>query len=282
MGDSFTHGDEVNDDGTWQCALERRTKRRVANHGVGGYGADQALLKAEQHWEEGRVASFTILCVYEDDLERVLNRYRPFLAPGTGTKLGFKPSLRKIGSRVVLLPNPLHADLITVKEIKALAISLIPTDYWASNAARVLPKFPYSVQLLGAVVRAFDRKFCIRKFSGNVWDIPEGRAVMFHILTEFTDLAIQHGRRPILVMIPKTSDWSHRRKTPAYKAFLREVSAKAHSNLLIVDIDDARFDERNFNLLPFRGHASTYGNDVIATAVLQRVGQLGHAEPPPD
>jgi hypothetical protein len=267
-GDSFTHGDEVNDDTTWECALERRIQRRVANFGVAAYGVDQALLKAERHWRQGRIAPVTLLCVYENDLDRALNRYRPFLSPSTGGKLGFKPSFRRVDNKVVLLPNPLRPEIVTVQEVKGLAVSLIPTDYWASGAARVLPEFPYSVQLFGAVLRTTKRKFDNRRFSDNIWDLPEGREVMLHMLSEFANVARQYGTRPVLLMIPDVSRWKGGRVPPAYKTFLREVRVKTDPHLRVIDVDDVGFNEREFNLAPFRGHASAYGNEIIAQAVL--------------
>jgi len=274
-GDSFTHGDEVNNDATWQCALERRIRRRVVNYGVAAYGVDQAVLKAERHWRQGRIAPITLLCVYENDLDRALNRYRPFLSPHTGAKLGFKPSFRMIGNNVVFLPNPLRRDVVTVKEVKALAVSLIPTDYWASSAGRVLPNFPYSMQLFGTAFRATERKLNTLHFSDNIWDIPEGRDVMLHILGEFAGVAKQYGTRPVLLMIPDVSRWKGGRVAPAYKTFLRTALAKAQPQLLTIDIADFRFDEREFNLMPFRGHPSAHGNEIVANAVLDGLTGAG-------
>ena len=271
-GDSFTHGDEVNDDETWQCALERRFQRRVTNYGVPGYGADQALLKIKRHWQQGKIAPITIFCVYEDDLRRALNRYRPFLAPDTHGTLGFKPSFRRSNDTVVLLPNPLHSEVSTVKEVKTLAISLIPTDYWARDAARVFPEFPYSMQLLATVLRATRREASTLRFSDNIWNVPEGRAVMLHLLTEFTAGAKRYGTRPVLLMIPKVNYSRDGRMTPPYKAFLREELAGARLDLQVIDVADASFDERKFNLLPFEGHPSAYGNEVIAAAVFEGLG----------
>jgi hypothetical protein len=48
VGDSFTAGSEVGDAGTWPASLERILGKPVVNAGVGGWAADQIILRAEQ------------------------------------------------------------------------------------------------------------------------------------------------------------------------------------------------------------------------------------------
>ena len=48
VGDSFTFGDQVHNSQTWPACFARKTGLDVWNGGVGGYGAAQALLRAEQ------------------------------------------------------------------------------------------------------------------------------------------------------------------------------------------------------------------------------------------
>jgi len=48
VGDSFTEGWEVKDHESWPAVLERLTRAPVLNAGVGGYGTDQIVLRAEQ------------------------------------------------------------------------------------------------------------------------------------------------------------------------------------------------------------------------------------------
>jgi hypothetical protein len=47
-GDSFTEGWEVDDDESWPAYLEKMTGKPVVNAGVGGYGTDQIIMRAEQ------------------------------------------------------------------------------------------------------------------------------------------------------------------------------------------------------------------------------------------
>jgi hypothetical protein len=48
VGDSFTEGWDVQDDESWPAVLEKLTEVPVVNAGVGGFGADQTILRAEQ------------------------------------------------------------------------------------------------------------------------------------------------------------------------------------------------------------------------------------------
>jgi hypothetical protein len=47
VGDSYTEGADVDDNSSWPAHLERLVGRRVLNGGVGGYGIDQTVLRAE-------------------------------------------------------------------------------------------------------------------------------------------------------------------------------------------------------------------------------------------
>jgi hypothetical protein len=47
-GDSFTEGWEVKDHESWPAVVEKLTSVPVVNAGIGGYGADQTILRAEQ------------------------------------------------------------------------------------------------------------------------------------------------------------------------------------------------------------------------------------------
>ena len=46
VGDSFTFGDQVNDQETWPACVEKETKRATLNGGVFGYGVAQAVKRA--------------------------------------------------------------------------------------------------------------------------------------------------------------------------------------------------------------------------------------------
>lgn len=69
VGDSFTFGDEVDDEQTWPAQLQRQTGARVLNAGVFAYGIDQAVLRAEQ-FLASHAPDYLVLAVIADDVRR--------------------------------------------------------------------------------------------------------------------------------------------------------------------------------------------------------------------
>lgn len=274
FGDSFTRGDEVADHETWQCELERRLGQRVVNHGVGGYDVTQAVLKAQREWSEGRIAPVTVLGVYADDLSRVLGRYRPYQDGSSAANLGFKPSYRRLDGTVVFLPNPLRPDVASVGEVRALALAVAPTDYWAQGWARVLPEFPYSLQLARTGKYLVGSALGTPHYSVNIWNTTEGREVMLTLLNEFVASASHHSTRAVLLLIPDVNDWSDGRLPADYAEFARGPLAAAGLDLIVADVADATFAADRFSIKPFEGHASAYGNTVVADALLRALEPL--------
>ena len=68
-GDSFTFGDQVSNKHTWPSCLERKTKIKVDNAGVGGYSAGQALRRAIVE-SENREYSILIWSIFFEDFVR--------------------------------------------------------------------------------------------------------------------------------------------------------------------------------------------------------------------
>jgi hypothetical protein len=75
VGDSYTFGDEVNDEETWPAYLESNLGRPVLNGGVFGYGLDQIVLRAEQLLKEHR-AAVLVVSIIPDDIQRCQFSYR--------------------------------------------------------------------------------------------------------------------------------------------------------------------------------------------------------------
>lgn len=78
VGDSFTFGDQVDDDASWPAQLEQRLHQPVKNGGVFGYSLAQAVLRAEWLLDRFPVTTL-IVSLIPDDLTRCEyeKRYTP-------------------------------------------------------------------------------------------------------------------------------------------------------------------------------------------------------------
>ena len=56
-GDSYTQGDEVDNDHTWPAQLQGLLRRRTINAGVAAYGFDQIVLRTEQARARGQAGA---------------------------------------------------------------------------------------------------------------------------------------------------------------------------------------------------------------------------------
>lgn len=100
VGDSFAFGSEVSDNETWPSMLESMISRPVLNAGVGGYGLDQAVLRAEQLVPVYR-PSRLVVGVWLDDIRRC-GRARH------NTRL--KPYFRIDGNNLVAMNRPVPRE----------------------------------------------------------------------------------------------------------------------------------------------------------------------------
>lgn len=103
VGDSFTFGDEVEDNETWVANLERILNKRVLNAGVGAYGIDQDFLRAELLVDEFD-PDVVLLSFISDDINRTEYSYYPF---GNGWKPYFEYEDGSLTLRNVPVPREL-------------------------------------------------------------------------------------------------------------------------------------------------------------------------------
>lgn len=113
-GDSFTHGDQVNDGETWQEYLAGHLREPVGNFGVGGYGVYQAYRRMLREEGTDHAAKYVILTICCDDSTRQLFR-------------SWYPITRALEPRVFGGAKPnVEMDLKTGKFVEKE--SLVPTE----------------------------------------------------------------------------------------------------------------------------------------------------------
>jgi len=259
-GDSFTACVEVADRESWQFFLEQDLGYEVKNFGVAAYGTDQAVLKFEADVAQGDVLPIAMLGLFEENINRILSRFRPFYEPGSDVKFGFKPSFIFENDRLVFEPNLLTPAVGSVSEAKGLAEGLIDTDYWAGF--HLQNRFPFILQIRSMLRIAWEEAARLRRIYHH-WRDDDAVRLMSAIVDRFIAAAEAARVYPVVVLIPDVRLWRNGRREPGYGSFKRDLRRR-HSALLVIDIAEHEFREDLFNVLPFRGHASAYGNSEIA------------------
>lgn len=141
VGDSYAHGDEVDDAETWPARLQALVGRRVINAALSGYGIDQMVLRAETMAAELKPAAIVLSFIADDvrrsEMKRVWGAEKPYFEAVDG-----KLVLRN--TPVPLNPDP--ADTLDLWQHlfgRSALVDVILKHYgwqyeWAIDHVRVL------------------------------------------------------------------------------------------------------------------------------------------------
>ena len=209
FGDSYTHCDQVEDDQTWQTYLSRRTGANVYNFGNGAYGTGQALLRFREDYPAVRTPIATLGLITEN-INRVVNRYRKFYYPRTGTPLT-KPMFVLEEGELELLPNPIRRadELERLRDLDFLA-EIGARDLWYNRNDFPRRAFPYSRFLINRSfwleVRHGRLGIRVGDLDGrpwvNLWEDEGARDLMFAIFDRFVEEARARACQPVLLVLP--------------------------------------------------------------------------------
>ena len=224
-GDSYTLGNEVNDDETYPAALEKLLGVPTANLGVSGYGPDQALLKLESQIGQFPRAKAVILSILYDDTARMLNSFRPLVQSPTERHFGLKPFIDDGSFRKIIGDNPYRS----FDAFSAAALSAFDNDYWRRTRAT----FPYSasvvkmmtlpsfwVPLLTQITESFGRPH-----YDLLHRIPSVRRSLRALFERFAKWSSERGVTGIVVFIPVDA----RDQTSGLTAIAAATDAQRHA-----------------------------------------------------
>jgi len=284
FGESHTHGDEVGDAETWEAYAGTELGADVLNFGVGGYGPDQALLRFRRISTRLRTP-IVGLGVTLENINRVVNRYRPFYFRQTGITLP-KPRFVLEGGHLALLPNPIHTanDLARLAEPGFIA-ALGRDDFFYSRGDLPRLGFPYSRLLLSPAI--WRQAFEARRPRGdadalptvNLWRNEEARGIFFGILDQFVRDARGARMQPVLILLPGRDTVRARRQArgiPGYNRVLRHCKRRRYSCFDGVEAL-AKADAPAQELFAPGGHPSARGNEVLGRALAAFLRQQGLA-----
>lgn len=266
FGDSFTHGDEVRTENTWEESLMRIDPRlEVLNFGVAGYGLDQAFLRYQRDGVRFR-SHIVLIGFLSENIFRSVNVFRPFYTH-YGPSLA-KPRFIVVDEELLLIENPLPdpSDYVRLLNDEANELTKLgQNDFFFNkgyhqNSFDLLP----SVRILKVLANSMSEQVSTDSIIKQGEYNPESEAfkVTLRLFDEFYRLCLENDSTPIVLLFPGRRDFN--RRSRRYGILLEHL---ARSNYRYIDLMDA-FESYGWNgdFDPFfmRGHYSPLGNRIVA------------------
>lgn len=289
FGDSFAFAAGMSDSETFEYLVEKKTGWETLNYGVVGYGTDQALLK----YTDNRIKTkYTVLCILDENIERLLTRCRGLLAP----RMALKPKPRFIimpDGFITQLENPIKnaSELGKLKDISFLK-SLKEHDYWANyykslNAPSQL-RWPATLTIvkhfdyfLGTAIKharfivspTYESHYARWPYNHLYEEGSEGLKLMTFIVNQFVATAAARDEIPIVLIFPKRETMEivqNYRKKP-YQSLVNFMEAERYN---FIDFGNVFIDNDWSEYYIPDGHYSLPGNRIIASKLVQYIQHL--------
>lgn len=281
FGDSFTHCDDVENDECWTSQLEREVPgTEVLNFGVSGYAPDQAWLRYQQEGRAYKPCAVLIGYMVEN-VNRVVNRFRPFYQPDTGITLG-KPRYLPQGDGLELLPSPARSPL-DYGDAAWVERELGPHDFWYFPGMFNGSLLDSSHFIRLGRTAAYDRKFAdLRDDNEDAKDIgwayaanSEGLEVAARILIQFARQVEADGATPVVLIFGRKSDvvaMRHNEKK-VYEPLLQRLN---RADVSTIDLTERLFQESKRTGVErlIDKHYRAAGNEVVADALARRLQKI--------
>lgn len=286
FGDSFTFGEEVDDQHTWQSQFEEITRRKILNFGVDGYGIDQAILKAEKYVPKYS-ATVIILGVNAETYRRALSYHLfYYFANREDWLYAFKPIFVRVRNGYELVEPPCGdanclIDLLT-KTPQRLDQLMKTHDYWYQDYLHEPQlSFPYSISVIKAFPRWLERRqersgrrdyYFVNEFA---FDLTK------YVIRRFADFCERMNKKPLILFLNGPSELQFIRGTgqrwdQPLLAYLQATNiAFVDSTQFILD----RWHNDAKKLAAPNWHFNATGNRLIAEALVEYLGQKCDDEP---
>jgi hypothetical protein len=278
-GDSFAWSAEVDSESAWPNQLARLLNCRVANYGVGGYGADQAYLRFLNN--DLDKAPKVILAIFSGDIERHVNQNRFLLTGRRGALFGLKPRfILTANGEISLIPIP---DFSYQEFISMLSDPkhYLPYENFLpdTDGGPVSLSFPYTLFFL----RAASKQIQLSRQVSPQWhalyspDHPsKALSLTEKIASAFSSDAAKQEKQPYVVLLPSAQDMKYFREFDSwsYGELLRRLAARG---VPVLNVGEAFRDivpqEQDCSLYSnaddCRGHFSEYGYELVARSVAE-------------
>lgn len=204
VGDSFTWGDEVADDDTFEAQLEAANPRVEAiNFGVAAYGTDQALLRLRRDGFP-LAPDVVVVGLLLENIGRNVNRYRPLWYPATGAA-PTKPRFVLADGALELVPQPFatQAELCAAIEDGSVLTRTAEHEYWRADPGLGVLRASSFARAAGVWLAQRERDVA------RAWSDPDGEPflVTLAILEACVRESRAAGAQHVYVLVfPRESD----------------------------------------------------------------------------
>lgn len=280
FGDSFTYCQEVSIGNCWTEQLsEELPGTEVLNYGVPGYAPDQAWLRYR------RLGASTTPCAVligqmAENVNRIVNRFRPFYEPATGIPLG-KPRFVPDGDQLRLLETGAERAE-QFRDPLWVETHLGPHDAWYYPGTFVA--HPLDGLLLTRLVRTAFYQTADRH-AGIEWT-PTWAARMYRpgaepfevllgVLRGFAADVRAAGATPVVLFFPAKDEVEAARDGQP-RTHQPLLDALARLDVPTVDLTDRLGDYARDNDISriFEGHYTRYANAQVADELADRLPAL--------
>ena len=234
-GDSITFGSEVSPEAAWGNILTKLLGCRVDNYGVGGYGTDQAYLYFKRRQiEASDTAPVVILSHFSENIVRNITQDFALIYDES---IALKPRFvtDEAGTlRLIDIPRLTPADYDTyIRDMRQLLPyeDLLPGKSTLSKRRFFFPYFlsvPYVLTYKRFYTSLLALVLHVPPWFSDLYDPSHpSRALQLtrDILVHFVQDATQHGRTPVVFVLPTARDMMYfqTRGTWSYAALLTEL-----------------------------------------------------------
>jgi len=289
FGDSFVHCDEVSYPDCWTNRLERSwTGAEVLNFGLPGGAPDQGWLR---YLRDGRpYHPCAVLIGFQvENVNRVVNRYRPFYAPHSGIALS-KPRFVLDGDGLRLLPNPVTTPTM-LNDPAWVEENLGPNDFWYVPGMYAPQPLDNLLLFRLAQTALFNQGRAALRGTLDA-EHPNGHAyrpdderfqVSGRVLIQFARDVESNGGTPVVILFGQRAEVvADRRQAP--KEYQPLLDLLKSERIATVDVTDTLARDANSSgvdaLFARGGHYNRRGNDVVGRALTSKLpGLVTHTCP---
>jgi hypothetical protein len=277
FGDSFTHCSEVTQRDCWVPRLEESwLGTEVLNFGVTAYGPDQAWLRYQRDGRPYQPCA-VLIGYFVEDIDRVVNRFRPFIHPDDSVMLS-KPRFLLDGDGLALLPNP-TTDPLELADPDHVERTLGAHDAWyfpgtfvagpldKLEIVRIARTAAYR-QARASLVRSDDR-YPLYEQQGEAFQVT-GR-----ILIQFAEQVRANGATPVVIVFPGERDLLDEQKgQPPYWPLVTWLGRAGVITLDLMDVMAEEVEQQGIDQLFVERHYSSVGNRIVAKHLAQTLPPL--------